>query len=64
MIDNKKQESINMPSFCVMSKCVQAVQQMINSLEKNFITPQRKNGYLGAAQCCDKGLSAEQLQRW
>ena len=43
---------------------VQAVQQLIDKLEKTYITPQRKSSFLCCAECCDRARDSQALQQW
>ena len=40
------------------------MQQMIDKLEKNYITPQRKRSFLCCAECCDRARDSQALQQW
>lgn len=44
-------------------RMAKAVEEIVNSLEKNFITPQRKRGFLCGANCCDKAPNSQALQQ-
>ena len=43
---------------------MQAMRDLVTSIEHGYLRPLQKEGYLEAAKCCDTAATQEDLQQW